>query len=122
MVSAQKRVDFPSVLEATETFQPQVVLLDIGLPEMDGYQVAERRRSQPETSPRQLTSALRGIGCQREYHLQAGVPISTLPLPLRLDVQSQPAEFLVVARQHLGRDCRCLLPPLRSRRPLAHAP
>ncbi len=37
--------DGPSALEVAETFQPQVVLLDIGMPEMDGYQVAERLRS-----------------------------------------------------------------------------
>jgi len=38
----------PSALEVASTFQPNVVLLDIGLPGMDGYQVAERLREKPE--------------------------------------------------------------------------
>ena len=38
----------PSALEVASIFQPNVVLLDIGLPGMDGYQVAERLRGQPE--------------------------------------------------------------------------
>jgi len=32
-------------LEATQTFRPDVVLLDIGLPNLDGYEVAERIRA-----------------------------------------------------------------------------
>jgi PAS domain S-box-containing protein len=38
----------PSALEVASAFKPNVVLLDIGLPGMDGYQVAERLRAQPE--------------------------------------------------------------------------
>jgi len=37
----------PSGLAAAIDFQPDVVLLDIGLPEMDGWKVAERIRQQP---------------------------------------------------------------------------
>jgi PAS domain S-box-containing protein len=36
-------------LEKAQTFQPQVVLLDIGLPDLSGYEVAERLRELPET-------------------------------------------------------------------------
>jgi CheY-like chemotaxis protein len=36
-----------AALEAARTFQPQIVLLDIGLPLMNGYEVAGRLRSDP---------------------------------------------------------------------------
>ena len=38
----------PTALEMAATSPPDVVLLDIGLPGMDGYQVAKRLRQQPE--------------------------------------------------------------------------
>ena len=37
----------PDALSMVSTFQPEVVLLDIGLPEMDGYEVARRLRRLP---------------------------------------------------------------------------
>lgn len=36
--------DGPSALETAEKWQPEAVFLDIGLPGMDGYEVAERLR------------------------------------------------------------------------------
>lgn len=36
----------PAALEAAPTFAPEVFLLDIGLPEMDGYELARRFRTQ----------------------------------------------------------------------------
>ena len=43
------------------SFRPDVVLLDIGLPDMDGYEVAHRIRSMPEHS-HVLLVALSGYG------------------------------------------------------------
>jgi CheY-like chemotaxis protein/two-component sensor histidine kinase len=37
--------DGPAALEAADAFRPQVVLLDIGLPGLDGYEVARRLRA-----------------------------------------------------------------------------
>jgi CheY-like chemotaxis protein len=50
-----------SALRAAEEFGPEVVLLDIGLPGMDGYEVARRLREQP-LSPQPLLVALSGYG------------------------------------------------------------
>ncbi len=41
--------DGPEALEAARDLRPEVVLLDIGLPRMDGYQVAERLRIEDHT-------------------------------------------------------------------------
>jgi PAS domain S-box-containing protein len=53
-------------LEKAGTFKPQVVLLDIGLPGMNGYQLAERLRSLPELNAMRLI-ALTGYGKSEDY-------------------------------------------------------
>src|SRR5207245_2187460 len=40
--------DGHAALEAVRSFRPEVVLLDIGLPGMNGYEVARALRTQPE--------------------------------------------------------------------------
>jgi PAS domain S-box-containing protein len=40
--------DGPNALEAARDYRPHVVLLDIALPGLDGYQVAKRMRQQPD--------------------------------------------------------------------------
>lgn len=41
--------DGPAALEVAQAFRPEVVLLDIGLPVMDGYEVAKRLRNRDAT-------------------------------------------------------------------------
>ncbi len=53
--------DGPTALDAARSFHPDVILLDIGLPRMDGYEVARRLRDQPELSHTCLV-ALTGYG------------------------------------------------------------
>jgi signal transduction histidine kinase/DNA-binding response OmpR family regulator len=53
--------DGPSCLQAAAEFRPEAVLLDIGLPGMDGYEVARRLRANPATG-RALLVALTGYG------------------------------------------------------------
>jgi two-component system CheB/CheR fusion protein len=38
----------PAAVELASTYRPDIVLLDIGLPGMDGYQVAKRLRAMPQ--------------------------------------------------------------------------
>jgi PAS domain S-box-containing protein len=53
--------DGPQALAAFEACRPRMVLLDIGMPGMDGYEVARRLRASPGT-PRPALVALTGWG------------------------------------------------------------
>jgi signal transduction histidine kinase len=53
--------DGPRALEAAAAFRPQAVLLDIGMPGMDGYEAARRLRQQ-SSSEKMLLVALTGYG------------------------------------------------------------
>jgi signal transduction histidine kinase len=62
-------LDGPAALDEVSAFQPEIVVLDIGLPGMDGYEVARHIRREPRS--RQLTLiAVTGYG-QREDQLRA---------------------------------------------------
>jgi CheY-like chemotaxis protein len=62
-----------SALKIAEDFRPDVVLLDIGLPGMNGFEVANRLRSQPQSRDA-LLIALTGYGEaeSRSRSVQAG--------------------------------------------------
>jgi signal transduction histidine kinase len=55
----------PLGLEAARKFQPDIVLCDIGLPGMDGYEVAQRLRQEPELGNVVLV-ALTGYGQEED--------------------------------------------------------
>ncbi|HVK73774.1 MAG TPA: ATP-binding protein [Kofleriaceae bacterium] len=57
--------DGPSALEVAAEFLPQVGLLDIGLPVMDGYELAERLRAAPWAGDLRLI-AVTGYGQERD--------------------------------------------------------
>jgi CheY-like chemotaxis protein len=65
--------DGPSALLAARSHQPDVVLLDIGLPGMDGYQLAQALRALPELRSTRLI-AITGYGqlSDRQRSRQAG--------------------------------------------------
>jgi CheY-like chemotaxis protein len=62
-----------AALKIAEDFRPDVVLLDIGLPGMNGFEVAHRLRTQPESRDA-LLIALTGYGEaeSRSRSVQAG--------------------------------------------------
>ncbi len=53
--------DGRAALEAAAKYRPDAVFLDIGLPGMDGYEIAERLREQPESAKAVLV-AITGYG------------------------------------------------------------
>jgi len=65
--------DGPSALEVATTFRPAIAILDIGLPVMDGYELATRLRERlGRDAPRMI--AMSGYGQQedREHSRRAG--------------------------------------------------
>jgi signal transduction histidine kinase/ActR/RegA family two-component response regulator len=57
--------DGPSALKIVETFKPNLALLDIGLPAMDGYELARRLRAMPALAATRLV-AVTGYGEARD--------------------------------------------------------
>ena len=70
---AQVAYDGRSALETARAFQPEVALLDIGLPGMSGYELAPRLRNQPDLKD-VLLIAITGYGSEedRRRSRQAG--------------------------------------------------
>jgi PAS domain S-box-containing protein len=58
--------DGPAALEAVHGFLPEVVILDIGLPVMDGYEVARQMRAMPESAHARIV-ALTGYGQASDF-------------------------------------------------------
>jgi PAS domain S-box-containing protein len=63
----------PEAIEAAEDFAPEVVLLDIGLPGINGYDVARRLRARPQRR-RTVLAAMTGYGQEsdRDRSREAG--------------------------------------------------
>ncbi|GEP45083.1 hybrid sensor histidine kinase/response regulator [Brevifollis gellanilyticus] len=55
----------PEALTAAMTFKPEIILLDIGLPGMDGFEVAGRIRAMPEIG-RPLIVGMSGYGSRED--------------------------------------------------------
>jgi CheY-like chemotaxis protein len=76
MYGAQVRIvrDGPAALAALDTYRPDVMLLDIGMPGMDGYEVARRTREKPECR-NLILIALSGWGQEEDRRLskEAGI-------------------------------------------------
>lgn len=89
LLGAEVRIEFSGsdALEAMATFRPAVVLLDIGMPGMDGHEIARRVRSDPALREATIV-ALTGWGQEEDrrdsraagfdYHLVKPVDIDAL--------------------------------------------
>ena len=77
--------DGPAALETAAAFRPEIVLLDIGLPGMDGFEVARRLRS--EGLKDAVIAALTGYGRDedRKRSQMAGIDVH-LVKPINLDI------------------------------------
>ncbi|MDZ4818345.1 MAG: ATP-binding protein [Planctomycetota bacterium] len=92
----------PSALEVAPAFKPNVVLCDIGLPGMDGYQVAQHLREKPEFK-KVLLCALTGYtpsDADRDRPHQAGFDhhfVKPVDLKKLLAVLDEAAQKVVVS-------------------------
>ncbi len=78
--------DGPSALERSREAGPEVVLLDIGLPGMDGYEVARRLRSDFDSNAL-LIVAMTGYGQEADRHRAIGAGFDVhLVKPVELEV------------------------------------
>jgi two-component system, sensor histidine kinase len=70
LLGADVRVayDGASALQTIENFHPTAIVLDLGMPGMDGYELARRIRERPDTSGSALI-ALTGWGQDSDRHL-----------------------------------------------------
>lgn len=59
--------DGPAAIEVARTCRPQIILLDLGLPGMSGYEVARRLR-QEQASRDALIIAVSGYGQEEDRH------------------------------------------------------
>ncbi|WP_437549571.1 ATP-binding protein [Sorangium sp. So ce367] len=77
--------DGPSALRIAEEFAPDVALLDIGLPVMDGYELARRLREQP-AGERVRLIAITGYGQEADFRRSEGAGFEThLVKPIQID-------------------------------------
>ncbi len=78
--------DGPMALQMAESFQPEVILLDIGLPGIDGYEVARRLRERDEFRATRII-AMTGYGQpeDRRRSKEAGID-DHLVKPVKIDV------------------------------------
>jgi two-component system CheB/CheR fusion protein len=67
--------DGPSALETARAYRPQVALLDVAIPRMDGFEVARRLRSVPQLA-RTVLIAISGYGRESDISRARAVGFS----------------------------------------------
>jgi len=91
----------PKAVEAVEADPPDVVLLDIGLPGMNGWEVAERLRKSDGKRPVVVAVTARGADEDRERSAEVGVDLHLVkPVePLALTSLLNRLRIIMAARQ-----------------------
>ena len=109
--------DGQEAIGVAEDFQPDVVLMDLGMPRMNGYEAARHIRKQP-WGQNMMLIALTGWGQEEDrqrtkeagfdYHLVKPVSLDalqgllmSLPMAPRSTRQTSPAATQIAARPHL---------------------
>lgn len=84
--------DGPEGIEAAKVFKPELILLDINMPKMSGFEVAKNLRATPETKDTpifMMTSLKQESNIQRGYELGVDEyitkPANMEHLKLRID-------------------------------------
>ncbi len=91
-----KALNGPLALKSAQAEPPDLILLDISMPEMDGYEVCERLKSHPQTSqiPVIFLSALDEVFNKVKAFSVGGVDYITKPF--------QPEEVIARVQTHLN--------------------
>ena len=93
--AAEAAYDGPSALAAAAIHRPEVAFLDIGLPVMDGYELAARLRELPGLERRPLV-AITGYGQEHDRRRSAAAGFDDhLVKPIALERVSNAIERLV---------------------------
>jgi signal transduction histidine kinase len=92
--------DGPSALDAAAVFEPDVALLDLGLPVMDGYELAERLQSRATGAP-MVVIAITGYGQEADRQRSESCGFRAhLVKPIDLDALQRLLQQ--IAAEHLG--------------------
>jgi CheY-like chemotaxis protein len=89
--------DANAALAIVEEFAPDVAVLDIGLPIMDGYELARLLRSRPDHGPRLIALTGYGQNADRERAADAGFD-AHLVKPVEIATLRRLIEKLTAAR------------------------
>lgn len=105
-----------AALEAARTEAPDLVLLDVLMPDLDGFTVCERLKADPKTadipvimitSLDDTDARLRGLSCGADEFLTKPVTEMTLLARVRslLRAHSRSSEFRIPSLAHSGQGC-----------------
>jgi len=97
--TAQMAIDGPSAIELAKMFQPEIVLLDIGLPGMNGYEICQAMRKEPSLQDT-IFIAQTGWG-QKEHRKRSKEAGFNYHLVKPIDIQALKNILLVLGKSKI---------------------